>query len=246
MSDVEQLVSIVETTMKEACGVPEDGRIVAACSGGADSVALVHLLASSAQSKQLVGVVFVDHGLRDVGREAAASRGAAERAGVPWTGLKVTLGQGNVQAAAREARYGAMLEAIGEDSLLATGHTMDDQAETVLQRLLRRAGSWGLGGIQPRHGRIVRPLLRISRQRLQSLGLEFAEDPTNVTDHYQRNRLRHHVLPVLEEACQGASEAMAAPPVAGPRHGSAELGAGWSRAGALLSNSGTLTCCCAG
>ena len=195
----------IERFIAERCAVPDRTPIVAACSGGADSTFLVDALARLSARWPLKRVLFVDHGLRPVDGEAAASRRAADRAGAPWERLTVALPKtGNLQGQAREARYGALLRATPEGAMLATGHTLDDQAETVVQRLIRGSGLRGLSGISPRDGRLVRPLLSTRRSETRELTLGYEEDPTNDTSAYQRNRLRHDVLPRLEQESPGA------------------------------------------
>lgn len=184
--------------------------LLAACSGGADSVALVAALAELSDRWPLVRVAFVDHGLRPVDAERAAARAAAARAGVPFDALRVEVDRrGNLQAAARSARHRA-LEALAGDALVATGHTLSDQAETVLERLVRGAGLRGLRAIEPRRGPWVRPLLGVARETTRSLGLPFADDPTNESDRYLRNRLRREVLPALATENPRIEEALAA------------------------------------
>lgn len=171
-----------------AVGTP----LLAAVSGGADSVALVAALARR-ETFPLVAVGFIDHGLRNVEAERAAAAEAAERAGVPFLSRHVELEPGNLQARARLARYQALLAmARGLDvrALVATGHTRSDQAETVLARILRGAGVPGLAGMAPRRGRIVRPLLGVSRTETRALGWPFVDDPSNDSPRFQRNRLR--------------------------------------------------------
>ena len=107
-TDLQAAIAQVAESMHEDCRVPDGTPIFAACSGGADSCFLVHALAAHRERWPLAGVVFIDHGLRDVDAEAEASRNAAERAGAPWTRRAVRLGaHGNVQENARLARYDA-------------------------------------------------------------------------------------------------------------------------------------------
>lgn len=207
------------------CGVAEGTGILAACSGGADSVVLVAALSAVAHRWPLVAVGFVDHGLRDVTAERRAARQAAERAGVPLIEQRVEIAAtGNKQQAARRARYLALEAMTTDRALVATGHTLTDQAETVLQRLVRGAGLRGLVSIPNRAGLIVRPLLTVRRATTRSVAVQladhaFADDPTNATRDYQRNRLRHDVLPVLmaENAAADINLASAA------RHAAEEL-----------------------
>ncbi len=193
-----------------ACELPSGTSVVAACSGGADSVALVHVLAALSDIWPLTRVCFIDHGLRDVAAERRAAAAAAAATSTPFVPLEVTLGPGNVQAAARAARYAALARCAGPEAVVATAHHRRDQAETVLMRLLRGAGLRGLAGIRPRAGAVVRPLLTVSPTTLAAIaGDQFAADPTNASRSYQRNRLRHDVLPTLEAEAAGAEAALA-------------------------------------
>lgn len=173
--------------------VPAGTPIVAAVSGGADSVALAWGL-SQAIAWPLRAVVFVDHGLgRDLGAERAAAQASAERAEVPFIERRVEVGPGNLQAAARKARYAALIavaRGFDERAMVATGHTLTDQAETVLARLLRGSGVPGLAGLGERRGRLVRPLLGVGRTETRACGWPFADDPSNATARFQRNRVR--------------------------------------------------------
>jgi len=174
---------------------PEGTPLVAAVSGGADSVALAMALGRLAHRWPFLAVAFVDHGLRDVTAERAAAEEAARRAGVTFVARQVAVdaGTGNLQARARAERYRALLAVATEldrRALVATGHTRSDQAETVLSRLLRGSGIAGLSALAPRRGRVVRPLLEVSRAQTRTLGLAFQDDPGNATARFQRNRLR--------------------------------------------------------
>ena len=205
-----QIEAEARRALSETCQVPPGQPISAACSGGADSVALVAVLSQCTDTWPLRSVIFVDHGLRQVEAERQAAQDAARRAGVPFAARRVEVpGSGNVQAGARHVRYEALLDAAGPDAVVATGHTLSDQAETVLQRLARGAGLRGLGAIRARRGRVVRPLLAVPGRALLGLGLPFAEDPSNHTDRYQRNRLRHSVMPLLEQENARVEEALA-------------------------------------
>ncbi|MEC9071725.1 MAG: tRNA lysidine(34) synthetase TilS, partial [Myxococcota bacterium] len=211
MTEVSALEGLVAEWLEGPCGLPMGTPIVVACSGGADSVALVHLLGRLRERWPLHEVLFVDHGLRPVGAEATSARLAAEREGVAWRRLQVDVcPDGNLQGQARASRYGALMAALPDGAVLATGHTMDDQAETVLQRALRGAGIRGLAGIRARDGDIIRPLLGARRAALRELKLPYSEDPTNATDYFLRNRLRHDVMPILEQENPRATEALAA------------------------------------
>ena len=184
-------------------------RVGVAVSGGADSVCLLHLLTELAREWNLaLTVLHLNHGLRgeesradaDFVRELAATLGWNVR--VREAHLDLT---DNLEQAAREARLDFFRDTIGEASLacVATGHTRDDQSETVLFRFLRGSGTAGLAGIRPatQHG-IVRPLIESRRaeieQYLRDRALPWREDSTNFTSQFARNRIRHNLLPQLE------------------------------------------------
>jgi tRNA(Ile)-lysidine synthase len=180
--------------------------VLVALSGGADSTALLAALADLREAGELSELVAlnVDHSLRaDSARDADACAEVCARLGVDLRRATVRVVPGNVQAAARKARYAALRReaALVGATLVATGHTRDDQAETVLLRLLRGSGARGLAGIPPRRGNVVRPLIDRSRAEviayLDSRGLPHLEDPTNATPRFLRNRVRAEVLPVL-------------------------------------------------
>jgi tRNA(Ile)-lysidine synthase len=207
-----------------AAGVPAAGDGVAvAVSGGADSLALLHALRALAGPRDWrLAVVTVDHGLRPgSAADAAFVADHAKALGLP---VRVcTLGpaelephrQAGPEGAARAARYAALWPATDDlgCSWLATGHTLDDQAETVLLQLLRGAGPDGLAGMAVRSGRLLRPLLGARRADTRAccaaIGLEWREDPTNAGDGPLRNRVRQRLLPLLEELRPGAAQALA-------------------------------------
>jgi tRNA(Ile)-lysidine synthase len=193
-------------------------RALVALSGGADSTALLGVLVDLRDAGELgeVVAVHVDHGLRaGSARDADACAEVCARLGVELRRATVRVPAGNVQAAARKARYAALRsEALKTGAtLVATGHTRDDQAETVLLRLLRGAGARGLSGIPPRRGILVRPLIDRSRAEvlayLGERGLPHLEDPTNATPRFLRNRVRAEILPVLRALAPQVERALA-------------------------------------
>jgi len=198
-------------------------RVLIALSGGADSVALSWALRKlqARSAWQVAGCVHVNHGLRGVAsdEDEAFCRQLAARLGWPLEVARVDLSarpQGrSPEAAARAARYKAFAGAAATlgATVIATAHTMDDQAETVLLRLLRGAGSRGLSGIRMRRGVIRRPLLECTRADvlayLERLGEAFREDASTRDESIPRNRLRRRVLPVLSEFSPGAVRALA-------------------------------------
>jgi len=176
----------------ERCSFPAAGSEIAlAVSGGADSLALLVL----AVARGCRAVVYhVDHGLRPSSEtEADVVREAAARFGARFVGLQVTLQPGpNLEARARNARYAVLPTGI------ATGHTADDQAETVLLNLLRGAGPDGLAGMRRGAAHPILGLRRAETRRLCSaLELVTVEDPSNAEATFLRNRVRHEVLPSL-------------------------------------------------
>lgn len=179
---------------------PADGLVVA-LSGGADSA--VCLWAAVRWAVGPVEGVHVDHSLPTSRRmrEAAGRVGDALGASVRIEVVEVGAGA-SPEDRARQARYGA-LERAAEGRWILTGHTRDDQAETVLGNLLRGAGLDGLAGIPVRRGRIVRPLLEVGRDETRELatllGLAWRDDPLNDNMRIRRNVLRRTVLPDLEE-----------------------------------------------
>lgn len=196
-----------------------DRPVLVACSGGADSLALVAAVAFEAPRRGVpAGLVTVDHGLQP-GSAMQARRVAAlgyELGLDPVEVVAVTVGTaGGPEAAARAARYPALsgvADALDRDVLL--GHTLDDQAETVLLGLGRGSGPRSIAGMRARTGRLVRPLLGVRRATTAAacaaLGLEPWDDPHNHDRSLQRVRLRAEVLPLLEDVLQGGvAEALA-------------------------------------
>ena len=182
--------------------------LVLAISGGPDSTALMALVAAW-QERPPVLVVTVDHGLRpDAADEAAMVEANAKRLGLPVQIVKAgpIAGRGNLQAAARAARYGLLADAAraGGHDTIVTAHHRDDQAETFLLRLARGSGVYGLAAMAPETAfdglTLARPLLHVSRQALlavaQASGLAFADDPSNANMRYDRVRMRQ-LLPLL-------------------------------------------------
>ncbi len=181
--------------------------VVVACSGGADSLAL---LALSAAADLRPVAVHVDHGLRPgSSAEGRFVERTAAQLGVGFRGRRVTVAPGpNLEARARAARYGA-LEATRREvdaSSVLTGHTADDQAETVLLNVLRGAATDGLAGIPARRGPLARPLLGVRRADThaicRALGLGPVDDPMNRDPAYRRVFIRREVLPALERAAR--------------------------------------------
>ncbi|MYS20594.1 tRNA(Ile)-lysidine synthase [Streptomyces sp. DvalAA-14] len=197
--------------------------VLAACSGGADSMALAAALAFEAPRLGVrAGAVTVDHGLQD-GSAGRAVEVADRLRGLgldPVDAVGVTVGrQGGPEAAARDARYAALdttAERRGAAAILL-GHTRDDQAETVLLGLARGSGTRSLSGmaaISGANGRYRRPFLLLDRDTVRqgclAQGIDVWEDPHNHDPAYTRSRVRHEALPVLEKSLgKGVVEALA-------------------------------------
>lgn len=201
-----------------ALRMPTDGHLVLAVSGGADSMALLHAAASLVErggaTWDLV-VAHLDHALRaESADDAAFVRAAASSVGLASEVRRTDVAalaraeRRSIEEAGREARY-RFLEGIAPDgALIATAHTADDAAETVILNLVRGSGLTGVRGIPARRGRIVRPLLTERRATLRGLldaaGIAYRDDPTNDDRIFLRNRVRHEVLPLLEDLRPGA------------------------------------------
>ena len=188
-------------------------RVLAAVSGGADSVALAHLLAelSAAGAVQLVGLAHFDHCLRgaESARDASFCRDLAATLQVAFdveasdVGAESKRRSASIETTARELRY-AFLERArtrANADVVAVAHTADDQAETVLLRLFRGAGTRGLGGIPPMRNRVIRPLIDLAHVELVAYLRDrnrlWMEDSTNQDRTIPRNWVRHEVLPLV-------------------------------------------------
>jgi len=193
-----------------------DAPVLVACSGGADSLALA-AAAVAVRGRGAVRGAVVDHGLQEGSAErAAATADLLERMGIPAAVHRVEVtGPGGVEAAARRARYAALRAARPHpDSPVLLGHTLDDQAETVLLGLGRGSGARSLAGMRPWDPPWCRPLLgvrrAVTRAACAAAGLPVWDDPHNADPRFTRVRLRHEVLPLLEEVLSGGvAEALA-------------------------------------
>jgi tRNA(Ile)-lysidine synthase len=188
--------------------VREGEPLLVMLSGGADSVCLLDVAVSL---KAHVHALHVNYGLR--GEESEGDerlcRELCERLGVPLHVERARLeGAGNLQAEARDVRYAAA-ERLAEGDY-AAAHTATDQAETVLYRLATSPGRRALLGMEPRRGRLVRPLLRVARTDTHRWcdhhGLEFRQDTSNQDFRFARARIRHEVMPALREVGPHAEE----------------------------------------
>jgi tRNA(Ile)-lysidine synthase len=202
------ITSTVRRTVRERALLSSGDHVLVACSGGPDSTVLLHVLH---RLRSDLGITLcaasIDHGLRPESagevEQVAAFAGAL---GVPFVGVRVDLPAdgASLQAGARELRYETLHEIAASQSAarIAVGHTQDDQAETVLARLLRGAGIRGLAGIEARRAdNVVRPLIDCRRSDVlryaTERALSFVSDPSNHQRSFERVRIRHDVLPVL-------------------------------------------------
>ncbi|PWD50608.1 tRNA lysidine(34) synthetase TilS [Serinibacter arcticus] len=198
--------------------LPEGSLVLVACSGGPDSLALAAATAFVAPRAGLrAGAVVVDHGLAPGSADVAqgAARRCRELGLDPVLVERVVVGPGGLEERARAARHAAFDDVAARTGAVAIllGHTMDDQAETVLLRLARGSGARSLAGIPPRRGLVRRPLLGLRRALLREAcaaqGVTWWEDPGNAVDGPQttsagaalpRSAVRHRVLPALADA----------------------------------------------
>lgn len=192
-----------------------------AFSGGLDSTVLLHLLAGLAQREPLppLRAIHIQHGLQAAAEAwPAHCQQVCDELGVSLLQREVQVLPGaSLEQAARDARYAAFVELLGLDEVLLTAQHRDDQAETLLFRLLRGAGARGLAAMPATRtlgcGQLVRPLLAVSRAQLEAYarvhGLRWVEDPSNSDERFSRNFLRRQVLPLLAQRWPQAVASMA-------------------------------------
>ena len=198
---------------------PKRAPLYVAVSGGVDSMVLLHVLHALGHP---CTVLHVDHGLRGAHSEADAAfvREQAARLGLPFRMRHVAVAErarstdASVQMAARTERYAALEDMMADaPHPCALAHHADDAVETLFIHLLRGTGLRGWGAIPVRAGRFVRPLLGVGRAAIVAYAerhaVPFREDPSNRDPHYLRNRIRHELLPLLEELRPGASRTLA-------------------------------------
>ena len=179
--------------------------VICAVSGGADSVAMLfafYLLKEKLEIR--LEAAHFNHHLRgeESDRDEQFVRAFCDRYDIPLHlgGARVEAGKKGLEAAARDARYAFMRTLPGK---IATAHTADDNAETVLMHLVRGTGLKGLGGIAPIRGPIIRPMLKVTREDVEAFLEEWClrhiEDSSNGSDQFFRNRIRHQVMPLLRQ-----------------------------------------------
>ena len=216
---------MAERSLKALCNglIPEgfslpEGRLLLAFSGGEDSLFLMSLLSLIAPGRS--AALYVNHGIRsgaELEREEAINAHNASLLGIPLVIKRIPEGdikrlakEGNIgiEAAARELRYGILRSYARDNGFdrILTAHHMDDQAETVIMRLLSSAPFYALGGIRRDDGMICRPLLDVPKETIRKgvlrLGLEVSEDSTNSDTGYLRNSIRHRIMPMISPECR--------------------------------------------
>jgi tRNA(Ile)-lysidine synthase len=213
------LIARVRATFQARDLLRDAGRIVIGCSGGPDSQALLHVLWSLREEHGCaLTAAGVDHGLRaGAGAELDLAADLARSLEIPFIGLRVQVPAGaSVQARARDARYASLLACAADQGAtrVAVGHTLDDQAETVLARVLRGTGIEGLAAIDPgRADGVIRPFIDAERSLVQAyvreLGLAHASDPSNQDPRFLRVRVRTELLPRLARENPRLNQALA-------------------------------------
>ena len=213
------MLDSMEKLIREHDMLPRGCRVLCAVSGGADSVCLLHRLWSLRERLEIeVMAAHYDHGLR--GEESRRDAEFVRKIAKEFGEIRLIVGGGDVarearlsgrgiEETAREMRYRFLQKAaeeVGADCI-ATAHNANDNAETLLMHLIRGTGLRGLTGIPPVRGNIIRPLLTTKRyeieQYLDLYKIPYVTDSTNRDETYTRNRIRHQVIPKLDEICPG-------------------------------------------
>jgi tRNA(Ile)-lysidine synthase len=209
-----QITERVKQTITKYSMLSGGERVLVGLSGGPDSVCLLHILSELRDDFNLTLLpIYIDHGLRPEERDAEIDfcRSLSDSLDIPFAVKEVDVRDFSeregfsIQEAARILRYGAFEDyAYSMDAdRIATGHNADDQAETVVMRLLRGSGAKGLSAIPPVRGKIIRPLIETGRQEieeyLEKKGLRYLIDSSNLKKDYLRNRIRTDIMPLLSK-----------------------------------------------
>lgn len=191
-------------------------RVICAVSGGADSMAMLWALNTLKEKLKIdVQAAHFNHNLRgeESDRDEVFVKNFCDAHGIICHvgSARVEAGEKGLEAAARNARYGFLQQLPGK---IATAHTADDNAETMLMHLIRGTGLKGLGGIATNRENIIRPMLTVTRQEvlqfLKEENIPYVTDSSNETDAFLRNRIRHHVMPLLKEENPSLAENLSA------------------------------------
>jgi tRNA(Ile)-lysidine synthase len=216
-------LSSVKKTIKRFNMLAPDETVVVGVSGGADSLGLLHILTEIEEYNLKLIISHINHGIRpeEGKRDAEFVEEIAKKLNLPFElkevntpELKKILNL-SLEEAARILRYGFFKEVLCKygANRVATGHTLDDQAETVLMRIIRGSGTSGLSAIPPvSKGYIIRPLIQTPRSEieeyLRAKGVKWIEDSTNRAKDFLRNRIRHELIPELQEYNPKIKEAL--------------------------------------
>ncbi|MBP2544575.1 tRNA lysidine(34) synthetase TilS [Acinetobacter guillouiae] len=202
--------------LKQYSQFPENTRFLIGCSGGMDSMLLLHLMAQLFPKQ--IRAIYVNHHLQkvsDVWADFVAQQSTALN--IPYILQSVQVAQGNLENQARQARYQAYLQHIDENEVLVLAHHQQDQAETLMLRLLSGAGVTGLSAMQSIDQRdqllIWRPLLDTSREQIcqwvEQLQIDYVDDPSNLDTHYDRAWCRHELWHILQSRYPKMQQALA-------------------------------------
>lgn len=208
------VIEKVKKTIKRYSLISKNDKVLVAVSGGPDSVALLSVLNGlKKELKLFLHIAHLDHMLRkDSGKDRLFVEKLAERLKLPFTATQVNVKllakKGSVEEIARNARLGFLFRVAREIKAdkIALGHNLDDQAETVLMRILRGSGLYGLAGILPKRTiagfQIIRPLIEVRRREIEAYlrrkKIKVRRDASNLEDIYLRNKIRNSLLPLLE------------------------------------------------
>lgn len=204
------MVSKIKETIARYDMLEKDDVVIVAVSGGADSIALLHAVYSLKQELGItVHACHVNHNLRggESKRDEQFVRDFCDSRKIPVTFYSIDIKADkheSIEERARKMRYECFEKLCSEhDAKLATAHTASDNAETVFLNILRGTGTKGLCGIPPVRGNIIRPLIRCTREDIENYctenRLEYVTDSSNLSDDYTRNKLRHRLIPLLQE-----------------------------------------------
>jgi len=215
------MVNKIIETISRYNMLEKGGNIVVAVSGGADSIALLHAMHSLRETLGInVFACHINHNLRgeESLRDENFVRDFCNRLGVPLSVFSIDVKSNiekheSIEERARKMRYSCFDMVCGEkNARLATAHTASDNAETVFINILRGTGTKGLAGIPPVRDNIIRPIIRCTREDIEKYctenGLEYVTDSSNLSDDYTRNKLRHHLIPMLKEFNPSVFEAV--------------------------------------
>ncbi len=207
---------LVSDTIKEYNMIKNGDRVIVALSGGADSVCLLHILNCLKESMYFtLEAVHINHCIR--GKESDGDESFCKKLcqslNIPLEIFRVDiptltkLSRKSTEETARDVRYEKFAEVADESGKIATAHTLSDNVETVIFNMIRGTGLKGLCGIPPVRGNIIRPLINITRRQVENyltgINQSFKTDSTNLSDDYSRNKIRHKIIPVMEEINSG-------------------------------------------